>query len=188
VLWFQTQCYTDHQFHDNNNNNPPEDDSLYPMVSRTLDNDGSKQTYTQPLAPTDGNTKTSGRGGPPQRRNSTQLFEEAKNIIEEIEKVMGGKTNNNNNSSTTTNTNNKNNNSLASFSSATNSPSLLISTNEEIVGNDDIETVTDRNMPDYYGDYGDYSGMVLKSSGVPHRQGTMYYKDYDRKYKGEWYV
>ena len=51
---------------------------------------------------------------------------------------------------------------------------------------EDRQKVTRLNILDPYGDKGRYSGIVLRSTGMPHGSGLMEYEEDGRIYEGEW--
>jgi hypothetical protein len=51
---------------------------------------------------------------------------------------------------------------------------------------EDRQRVQDQNVLDPYGDRGTYTGIILRSTGMPHGTGTMIYQEDHRTYVGEW--
>ena len=51
---------------------------------------------------------------------------------------------------------------------------------------EDRQRVQDQNVLDPYGDRGTYTGVILRSTGMPHGAGTMIYQEDHRTYVGEW--
>jgi len=51
---------------------------------------------------------------------------------------------------------------------------------------EDRQNVTDKVLLDPYGDKGNYNGLILKSTGMPHGRGKMVYDEDQRVYEGEW--
>ena len=51
---------------------------------------------------------------------------------------------------------------------------------------EDRQQVTDQVILDPYGDKGHYTGIILKSTGMPHGSGRMIYEEDQRIYEGEW--
>ena len=51
---------------------------------------------------------------------------------------------------------------------------------------EDRHHVTDQEILDPYGDRGTYSGIILRSTGMPHGSGVMMYQEDHRTYDGEW--
>eukprot|EP00547_Thalassionema_nitzschioides_P007213 CAMPEP_0194221368 /NCGR_PEP_ID=MMETSP0156-20130528/30399_1 /TAXON_ID=33649 /ORGANISM="Thalassionema nitzschioides, Strain L26-B" /LENGTH=701 /DNA_ID=CAMNT_0038951741 /DNA_START=239 /DNA_END=2344 /DNA_ORIENTATION=- len=51
---------------------------------------------------------------------------------------------------------------------------------------EDRQKVVSRTLLDPYGDKGRYSGVVLRSTGMPHGLGRMVYEDDGRTYEGDW--
>lgn len=51
---------------------------------------------------------------------------------------------------------------------------------------EDRQKVTDQVILDPYGDKGHYTGIILKSTGMPHGSGRMMYQEDQRTYNGEW--
>ena len=51
---------------------------------------------------------------------------------------------------------------------------------------EDRQKVVSRTLLDPYGDQGRYSGVVLRSTGMPHGLGRMVYEDDGRTYEGDW--
>jgi hypothetical protein len=51
---------------------------------------------------------------------------------------------------------------------------------------DDREHVRDQKLLDPYGDSGKYTGVILRSTGMPHGVGRMIYDDDGRTYEGDW--
>lgn len=68
----------------------------------------------------------------------------------------------------------------------------LLSTGEATVASstygEDRQQVINRTLVDSHGDEGTYTGMVLKSTGMPHGMGRMDYTEVGRMYSGSWYV
>jgi hypothetical protein len=53
---------------------------------------------------------------------------------------------------------------------------------------DDRQKVVNQNLLDPYGDKGMYTGVVLRSTGMPHGLGRMIYEEDGRIYEGDWCV
>jgi hypothetical protein len=51
---------------------------------------------------------------------------------------------------------------------------------------EDRQKVTRQDILDPYGDKGRYTGIVLRSTGMPHGPGLMEYEEDGRTYEGEW--
>jgi hypothetical protein len=51
---------------------------------------------------------------------------------------------------------------------------------------DDRQMVVSHKIVDQHGARGEYSGVVLRSTGKPHGRGTMVYDDHGRTYDGDW--
>jgi len=51
---------------------------------------------------------------------------------------------------------------------------------------EDRQKVSQRSLLDPYGDKGTYTGVVLRTTGMPHGQGTMVYEEDGRVYEGDW--
>jgi len=51
---------------------------------------------------------------------------------------------------------------------------------------EDRQKVVNHNLLDPYGDKGCYTGLILKSTGMPHGSGRMVYEEDKRIYEGEW--
>ena len=51
---------------------------------------------------------------------------------------------------------------------------------------EDRQKVASQNLLDPYGDKGKFSGIVLRSTGMPHGLGRMVYEDDGRTYEGDW--
>lgn len=51
---------------------------------------------------------------------------------------------------------------------------------------EDRQKVVNKKLLDPYGDQGTYSGLILKSTGMPHGTGRMVYDEDQRVYEGEW--
>lgn len=70
---------------------------------------------------------------------------------------------------------------LVSMSAGTTGPTVATSTYGE-----DVCVVHDRVLLDPYGDRGTYSGVVLRSTNLPHGSGRMVYEDDGRTFDGNW--
>ena len=53
---------------------------------------------------------------------------------------------------------------------------------------EDRQKVVNKSLLDPYGDKGTYTGVVLRSTGMPHGLGRMIYEEDGRIYEGDWYV
>jgi hypothetical protein len=62
----------------------------------------------------------------------------------------------------------------------------LAKTIESSTYGDDRQKVMHQTLLDPYGDKGKYSGIVLRSTGMPHGPGRMVYEDDGRTYDGDW--
>lgn len=51
---------------------------------------------------------------------------------------------------------------------------------------DDRQNVINKSILDPYGDRGFYTGIILRSTGMPHGSGKMLYQEDQRTYEGEW--
>jgi hypothetical protein len=51
---------------------------------------------------------------------------------------------------------------------------------------DDRQNVVNKSILDPYGDRGFYTGVILRSTGMPHGSGKMLYQEDQRTYDGEW--
>jgi hypothetical protein len=51
---------------------------------------------------------------------------------------------------------------------------------------EDRQKVTNQTVLDPYGDRGTYTGIILRSTGMPHGSGHMIYQEDNRTYDGEW--
>jgi hypothetical protein len=83
-------------------------------------------------------------------------------------------------------TNGNNNNSTARAVSWTDDNASVGQSIASSTFGEDRQTVTSQIIVDPYGDKGIYSGVILRSTGMPHGSGKMRYQEDNRTYDGEW--
>lgn len=169
----------------NRNNNAPWRQQTTDPLTRTSDEEDSYEmvddTESSPVTDTNNNDITlNNEGGLPPTFPTTKNAQEQKDV-----KVSPPSTSESANGSNDSfnDSNNVNNNRGVSFvdDNASMGQTVASSTYGE-----DRQKVSNQTILDPYGDKGNYTGIILRSTRMPHGSGRMLYHEDQRTYDGEW--